>query len=244
MAGFPHLVLEGLLELLHPECCCLCGARREEVPWCEPGPPLAGLRPWDAPHLCLGCRGQLERGGPLSGRLDDEVPVHGASATSGDLVRVIGAWKYHGLRGVAWPLAGIVARALDRAGLAPTVPSALVPIPLHTGRRRARGFNQAAMLAGLLARAWGTAVRDDILARRRPTRQQARIASAADRRRNVAGVFAARSAGNSGDAPVLWLVDDVVTTGATACAAAASLRAAGWPLGGVVCVGLSGALAG
>lgn len=244
MAGFPRLLLDGFLELLHPECCCLCGARREEVPWCAPGPPRAGLRPWDAPHLCRRCRGDLEQEGPLRGRLDGGVPAHGASATGGDLVRVIGAWKYHGLRGIAWPLAGMVAEALDRAGLAPTAPSVLIPIPLHAERRRARGFNQAAMLAVLLAGPWGTGVRTDILARSRPTRQQARLASSADRRRNVTGAFAARPARDPGGAPALWLVDDVVTTGATVTAAATTLRAAGWTVGGVVCVGISRALAG
>jgi ComF family protein len=103
-------------------------------------------------------------------------------------------------------------------------PDALVPLPLHRARLRARGFDQTLELARSLARALALPLRDDLLVRARATDPQSRLDAAA-RRRNLRGAFTVR-----GDGP--WpahvaLVDDVMTTGATLHAAAAALRRAG-----------------
>ena len=92
---------------------------------------------------------------------------------------------------------------------------AVVPVPLHRGRQRRRGFNQAELLARAVAVRLGLPLRTDPLRRSRATPAQARL-GAEERARNVAGAFAA-----SGDSPpALLLVDDVTTTGATLAAAA------------------------
>jgi ComF family protein len=92
----------------------------------------------------------------------------------------------------------------------------IVPVPLHRWRLFRRRYNQAAMLALALARR--TAVPADVtaLVRRRLTRSQGRLTREA-RRRNVQGAFVVppRAAPRVAGRRVL-LVDDVLTTGATA----------------------------
>jgi len=104
---------------------------------------------------------------------------------------------------------------------------AVVPVPLHRWRLMTRQFNQAAEIARPLARAAGLAYLPDVVVRRRATPIQGGR-SASGRRRNVAGAFAVpRRAWQAVEGKRLILVDDVLTTGATAEACARVLKAAG-----------------
>jgi predicted amidophosphoribosyltransferase len=129
------------------------------------------------------------------------------------------ALKVEGLRSAAAPLvAAMVAEAVS-GGVEAT---AVVWVPGRARDRRRRGFDHAEVLGRLVGRELGLAARS-LVARAREPPDQASL-SAAARRRNLVGVFAATSC----PAPVL-LVDDVVTTGATAAACAGALRTAGCP---------------
>ncbi len=102
---------------------------------------------------------------------------------------------------------------------------ALIPVPLHATRLWARRYNQAAELARGLGRAWGVPMISGALYRVRPTASQGHK-SRADRLANVKGAFAVRQTSKIHDKRLV-LVDDVMTTGATVEACAATLLKAG-----------------
>ncbi|HWD59155.1 MAG TPA: ComF family protein [Stellaceae bacterium] len=101
----------------------------------------------------------------------------------------------------------------------------LVPVPLHWTRLFGRRFNQSALLARAIHGAGGPPVAADWLVRRRRTPSQGLLGPAA-RARNVRGAFALKR-GRSVAGKRVVLIDDVLTTGATAEECARILRRAG-----------------
>ncbi len=138
--------------------------------------------------------------------------------------------KYGGDRMVLIELAARTARRLSGPRL--FTPDAVIAVPLGARRRRQRGYNQSDVIASVLAEARDVPVLDQ-LTRIRETRPQS-ARDEATRRSNVAGAFA-WSGGDLAGA-YLWLIDDVLTTGATAEAAATVLTRAGAALIDVVVV--------
>ncbi|MGD8958044.1 MAG: ComF family protein [Chromatiaceae bacterium] len=101
-------------------------------------------------------------------------------------------------------------------------PGLLLPVPATAARLRERGFNQAAELARRLSLRLGIPWRTGLLLRIREAVHQQGL-SGPQRRRNMRGAFACR-----GRLPArVALIDDVITTGATAGAASAALKDAG-----------------
>ncbi|HVN01532.1 MAG TPA: ComF family protein [Caulobacteraceae bacterium] len=125
-------------------------------------------------------------------------------------------------------LAGLFATWLSRAARDLIEDAdAVAPVPLHPLRLIQRRFNQAAEIARPLARRAGLAYLPDAVIRRRDTPSQGGR-SASGRRRNVVAAFAApRSQWKNIEGRRILLVDDVITTGATADACARVLKAAG-----------------
>jgi ComF family protein len=125
-------------------------------------------------------------------------------------------------------LAQLFARWLARAA-ADILPDAdaIVPVPLHPLRLLTRRYNQAAEVARPLARLAGARYFPDAVVRRRATGTQGGKTGEA-RRRNVIGAFAVPRGWRSRiEGRRLLLVDDVLTTGATAEGCALALKAAG-----------------
>jgi ComF family protein len=102
----------------------------------------------------------------------------------------------------------------------------LVPVPLHWLRRWQRGYNQSAALCRGLATNLGLPYHPSWLRRVRHTPRQTSRPTPAERKANVRDAFRARPGAPLRGRTIL-LVDDVMTTGATASEAARALRAAG-----------------
>jgi ComF family protein len=223
-----RLLLDPLLATLFPTSCAACGvslSRPTRGPLCD--------ECWDAlPRhrgpIC-GCGLPLPEGvaGPC-GRcrraLSPLTRGYSLGPYQGSLRLLLHELKYRGRRRIASRLAELIwADPAARPFLQPG--AVIVPVPLHPRRLAERGFNQSELLAAALAKRAGFSLRARVLVRRKDTPPQTGL-SAAQRRRNVAGAFAVRERPCVHQGSVV-LVDDVLTTGATARACADALLAAG-----------------
>lgn len=200
----------------HPSC--LCTTCRTGMP--PPSPPLCvacgvPLRAGNGDR-CGGCLARP----PLFASARAAALYLAADAGASPLAVAVQALKYRRRRIVADALGDLLAERYPFPSDA-----LLVPVPLHVARLRERGFNQALLLARALGRRRGLPVLPTVLGRTRATRGQPGLRADA-RRRNLAGAFAVADASAVAGRHVI-LVDDVLTTGATADACAAALLAAG-----------------
>jgi predicted amidophosphoribosyltransferase len=186
---------------------------------------LHGLRPWLRP---------LRIGSPDS---NDTLAVYPAFEAESRVLTVIHLIKFAHRRRLAPWLAravgcGLPAAAIDGCTGSPV----LVPVPMHAASRRERGFNQAELLTRSLGEQWETSAVADALVKVRRTAPQSRL-DRARRSANLRGAMqlgagAGRLAGRT-----VIIVDDLLTTGATAQACAAAIRAANPREIRVVCAG-------
>ncbi|KJK09340.1 MULTISPECIES: ComF family protein [Pseudomonas] len=194
----------------------LCVACETELPWLEDGCQVCAL---PLPMHGLTC-GQCSRRAPAFYRV--EAPWHYGFP----LDALISRFKYHS----QWPLGRLLATLLGRwlthrfsEGL--PHPTLLLPVPLSRRRLRQRGYNQAAMLAQWLSGQIGISSNERILKRLIDTPAQQGL-KASERKRNLRQAFAVEHI-ELLEGRHLALVDDVLTTGATAQALASLLLKAG-----------------
>lgn len=219
--------LLGLTELCFPAVCPLCHeplARTESFcaacldalsplispccPCCNL--PFAGVDGSD--HLCLSC---LQNPPPFAwaraiGRYD------------GTLRLAVQRFKYQGDFNLDKPLAWLLHEALQQV-LQAFRPDLLVAVPLHPSRLRHRSYNQALLLARVLGRRMQVPAPARLLLRTRSTPPQIGL-KVIERRRNLRGAFTVRGAL---DGERILLIDDVMTTGATARECSRTLLEAG-----------------
>ena len=215
---------EWLGEALYPSHCGLCLA---------PGPAVcAGCR-GDLPplgHPCPTCALPLPEAGvcPACIRQPPALDaLHAGWAYAWPLDQLILAYK-HGANTRAERVLAVLAQEVAERRLNPGPDrhraDLVIPVPLHGGRLRERGFNQADVLARRVAAVRGVALDNRGLRRERATDSQQALGRKA-RRRNVKGAFAWH--GPDLDGRHVLVVDDVATTGATLSALAGVLRQAG-----------------
>jgi ComF family protein len=146
--------------------------------------------------------------------------VYSYGSYEGTLRELVHLFKYAGVRPLAGPFGKFLAQALPRE----TAFDVVVPMPLHWFKKWQRGFNQSDLLAREIGKKWGVPVRT-VVRRQKATRSQAGLTNA-KRRANMSGAFKIPRGRSLAGMRVL-LVDDVVTTGATASACARVLKRAG-----------------
>lgn len=208
----------------------MCGVRLTDstrIPVCRSC--LSDPQPLDAEYFCVSCRTPFRNSFPLDvegrcalcrGRLRGFDAAYCYGSYEGTLRKLIHLLKYAGIKPLAHPLGGLLRMALPEGERF----DAIAPVPLHWRRRWRRGFNQSELLARDLGRRCGIPV-IGALRRVRATAAQAGLSNTS-RRRNVASAFAIRPRQTVQDGRIL-LIDDVMTTGATATACALALKRAG-----------------
>lgn len=160
--------------------------------------------------------------------------VWAACDYAGAIAEAIKLLKFNARPRLAAPLAEEIVNYAERE-MDVALYDAIVPVPLHRVRRRARGYNQAELIATHAARAFPRARIDGSLRRIRPTHVQSRLTSASARRENVRGAFAVDREKSFAGETVL-LLDDVVTTGGTVAECAQALKRAGTKIVDVITV--------
>lgn len=209
----------GTLDLLYPPLCAVCSVRLLDAH--EP--------------ICTRCLRQIERPD-----LDElRARVEALPGAAGVFDECFALWMFgavtavqtvqHALKYRNRPVLGRALGRLVGQGLLHVRPETdldlLIPVPLARLRFLERGYNQSAQLAHGLASVLEASVHTRGLHRTRSTRTQTRL-NQHERLRNTQGAFAVADAGQVRDHRV-GLVDDVITTGATALAAGQVLREAG-----------------
>jgi ComF family protein len=178
--------------------------------------------PWQGP-ACLRCALPLHSPGTCGGCLQHPPPlteVHAAFDYAFPLDRLLPRLKFH--RDFA--SGRVLTQAMADRCASLSQPDALMPLPLHRGRLRRRGYDQALELTRPLAHALDLPLLDGVLKRVKSTSAQSRLDAEA-RQRNMRGAFRV-VVGETLPSHVV-LVDDVMTTGATLHSAALALFAGG-----------------
>ena len=231
--SFARKILDGLLNLVYPDACFLCTApvaRQQDCGVCDicwnkalalkispPRCSSCGL-PFqnfqgDSEHLCGNCIQQLP---PFAG-------ARSFGYYMAELSGLIQGLKFKGRRNLAGLLAALLAGAFFETWSRDDF-DLVTPVPLHTKRKRERGYNQSELLARLLARQIAIPYRD-ALARIRSTLPQVGLTDT-QRQENLRKAFRCIDP-QQVRAQRILLIDDVMTTGATVATAAQALLEGG-----------------
>lgn len=215
-------LLSPLLDLLFPPRCVFCqgreGIENEIDSVCES---CLG-QVMDPQNCCLRCafpKNVHWEGCPVCGEREFAfTKTCAVSLYQGSLKTVIYKYKYKGNKNLAGPLGQLVARQVRSSGW-PQL-DAVIPIPLHPDKLLERGYDQALLLAQVIGSELGLPVKQCLI-RTKATRSQTKL-GASERWSNVADAFAPIS---TLELPKqVLLVDDLLTTGATAHFASLALK--------------------
>lgn len=182
-----------------------------------------------AGHRCATCAIRVPDGALRCGACVREAPPFSAAVAAVDYAfpwsSLVTGLKFRAALDLAPTMAGQITQAVQQAGV--PLPASVLPVPLGRERLAGRGLNQAWELARRVARQLGVAAHADLLQRRVETPHLADLPREG-RAQAIRGAFGlAPGASRHVCGQPLALVDDVMTTGATAAEAARTLLAAG-----------------
>lgn len=204
----------GIIDLIFPKICVGCSRQGE--------------------YICCDCQKELRKPEeicPECGKPSLDGRVHARCRTRQGMDGLVAGLSYHGmvqqcLKKVKYKSAFDIIQFLYRiAKLAKLEGSMVTCVPMWRGKERKRGFNQAKVLAEIVAKEFGLK-EVDLLSRIRPTSPMFGLKKS-ERRENVRGAFKLLDPANKLVNQNIILVDDVWTTGATMRECARVLRRSG-----------------
>jgi competence protein ComFC len=236
-------LIEGAKQLVFPDNCFLC--RRY-------------LNNRHQSQLCQACLATIKRNvPPFCLRCSRHLPYYTVDATCTDcsknsyhfdrcwsaclydeeLSRLLHAFKYNGKTAWQKTFLMLMRQFIDEYQVPLGQFDFMAPVPLHPARLRERGYNQANLLAQGLCRCYPMAAAPKLLLRTRMTGSQTRLHQK-QRWTNLQGAFRINPSIPVAEKSIL-LVDDLLTTGATADAAAQCLKEAGAAYVGVLTLAIT-----
>ena len=225
------MLFRALIDILFPPLCHVCkafipdageihvcaGCREKIIPISSPLCTICGtpFGTWNGiDHLC----------GPCLSHPPAYDTARAAVVFGGPVQELIHRFKYGHKIHLSRPLGLMTAQRLGDLASASGA-DLVIPVPLHKKRLRWRGYNQAQLIAAVLARRWRLPLMRANLRRIRWTEPQVNL-DAAERERNVRGAFAVSDRETIAGKRVI-LVDDVFTTGSTVAECARTLKKGG-----------------
>lgn len=191
-------LLRAGLDLVFPPRC--AGCDRADAAWCPSCQQALAAVPI---HVSLHSTEGLQQ-------------VAATGLHEGLLQQAIQALKYEHVPELAGPLGLRLDAALQSLGW---IFDIIVPVPLHTSRLRERGYNQAQLLAGVIAETCQRPCTPQAIVRTRNTRAQVGL-NREERLHNMVDAFESLPEHTAGR--TILLVDDVHTTGSTLAGCAGS----------------------
>jgi ComF family protein len=227
--SFARRLLDSFLNLMYPGACFICAApvaRHQDCGLCDSCWNKA-LALKIAPPRCASCGLPLhnfdDSEDHLCGNCILDMPPYAGARSFGyysaELAKIIQQLKFEGRRNLAGLLGPLLTATFFESWNREDF-DLVVPVPLHPGRRRERGFNQSELLARFLSDHIAV-LHCPALIRARPTLPQVGLTDAA-RKENVRNAFRCSLPQRVLGKRIL-LVDDVMTTGATVASAAQAL---------------------
>ncbi len=221
----------GIIDIIFPRNCILCRAYHPATsrdPLC---PDCREKLPWNTPPFCVRCSRHLS--GVASEELCPSCRAHPPHFDEGWAMlryeghgrEILHRFKFHNKTSLCRTCAVLFSEFSARFSLTFPDTAIVIPVPLHPARLRERGYNQSGLFAASIARKLGLPLYENILQRQRHTDRQSKL-EAKDRWTNILGAFKMKNLTDIVGREII-LVDDILTTGATASEAAKTLKDAG-----------------
>ena len=235
-------LLDGFSSLVFPPHCYLCHKHHRSIsqdPLCSA---CAQMLLRNAPPFCLKCSRHLRRPGhslcPSCRHLEPAFDFAWSALVFNDAVKeLIHLFKYYQRTRLRRYFGRLMADFISESELDIQQFDTLTSIPLFPSKLRERGFNQSHLLAQEIARIFEIPYQAHLLKKARPTKNQADL-SLKERWTNIEGAFKIRHPSSVKNKNIL-IIDDLLTTGATAAQAARTLKRGGAATVGVLTLAIT-----